>query len=354
MKILFFLTWPVEDASSRMRVCQFATELDQRTMTASFDILFPLWIMRIKNRTSPLVIPLKLIGVAVCLVLRLIRLPRVLWYDVVFVHREGFPFFTPFFERVIRRMSKKMVFDFDDAIFLKPSKWKNWRDVFRDPSRVGEICSMSDTVVVGNQFLAEYALQFNKNVRVIPTVYKIKNVPTPLLNATPIIGWIGSWSTTINLSLVSHALSELAKQHDYILRLVGAKNIFDLHFEGVTTEYFEWQIDKELEYLNSFDIGIMPLFDTPWEKGKCAFKLIQYMSLGKPVVASPVGANNDVVIHGKSGFFASTDEEWITSLGGLIDDIGERRRLGEYGKQIVTRQYSFSNSLSKFIAALTD
>ncbi len=354
MKVLFILTWPIEDASSRYRVYQFENKLIKKNIIVKYDVLFPRWLLLSKNRKGLVFFILKVFFTIYYLILRIVKLPMVIRYDVVFVHREVFPFFTPFFERVTKKMSKKMIFDFDDAIFLKPTKWSNWRDILRNPERIKDVCQLADRVITGNQFLYDYAVQFNDNVVIIPTVYSTAFTKYAIKNQIPVIGWIGSWSTTVNLKIVSNALSTLANQHKFIFRVVGAKNIYNVSFKNVQTEYLEWQIDKEDEYLNSFDIGIMPLYDHPWEKGKCAFKLIQYMSCAKPVVASPVGTNKEVIIHGKSGFFASSDEEWIQYLGILLENRNLRDEMGRVGKNIIVNNYSFENASKNFVRAVVE
>jgi glycosyltransferase involved in cell wall biosynthesis len=352
MKVIFFLTWPVEDASSRYRVYQFEKKLIEKNITLKYDVLFPNWFLRIKNRKGIAFSLLKVFCMIYYLIIRIIRIPMSIRYDVVFVHREVFPFFTPFFERITKLLSKKMIFDFDDAIFLKPTKWSNWRDVLRNPERIKDVCRLADGVITGNQFLSDYAVQFNDNVVIIPTVYNAIPAEYAIKNQIPVIGWIGSWSTTLNLEIVSDALTLLSNKYKFIFRVVGAKNIYEIIYKNVQIEYLDWTLEKENEYLNSFDIGIMPLYDNPWEKGKCAFKLIQYMSCAKPVVASPVGTNKEIIYHGKSGFFASTKEDWIQYLGVLLDNRKMREEMGQTGKQFILDNYSFEKTSEKFINAI--
>lgn len=348
-KILFFLTWPIEDASSRYRVYQFEDILKENNFNITYNVLFPSWYLTNKNKKGVFHFFIKFFFLIIFLFKRIFSLSKVHNYDIVFIHREAFPFFTPFIEKIIRRYSTKFIYDFDDAIYLKPEKWKNWRDYLRNPYNVSKICTMADTVIVGNSFLQSFAIQYNSNVKILPTVYRTEKSKEIVINEIPIIGWIGSWSTLINLEIVLPVLEKLTEAHQFKLRLIGAMNIYDIKSDKIEIEYFNWNKNNEMILLNSIDIGIMPLINTEWERGKCSFKLIQYMSYCKPVIASPVGMNNDVIVNGFNGFLAENVLEWEAAFIKLLSSQLLRKEMGANSYNIIQDRFSYENMKIQFL-----
>jgi glycosyltransferase involved in cell wall biosynthesis len=350
MKILFFVTYPILDASSRYRVYQYIPELNAIGFSCKVNSLFSEYFFKIKNKSGVLNNLTKIIILLFSLIKRLSSLLIIYKYDIIYIHREIFPFFTPLVEHIARKLSKTMIFDFDDAIFLKPKRWSNWRDFLRKPSKVGKICNISDYVIVGNEYLAEYARKYNRTVIILPTVYKSINESTNFVDKGEkklVIGWIGSWTTLINLEIIKNSIAKLAKEFDFNFHIIGSSNIYNYkidEFERIV--YIPWKLESEEEEISKFDIGIMPLFDDEWEKGKCGFKLIQYMSLGIPVLASPVGINKDLVKNGINGYLASSDEEWYNYLKILFTDKILRKQLGNEAKQFIEVNYSYGKNIN--------
>jgi glycosyltransferase involved in cell wall biosynthesis len=341
MKVLFLTTYPEEDAATRFRVCQFFPLLASRGIHPTLDSIMSRGLYRNKNSVGLSWMLIKTVWLLLSLCRRIVTLPKLWFFDVVFIQREAFPFFTPLVERFVRMLSRRMVFDFDDAVYTVPDGWNNWRDRLRNPANVRYVCASADAVVVGNSILKHYAEQYTKSVTVLPTVYHVREQPRRTkANRVPVVGWIGSWSTLHDLQLLTNVFQVLATKHEFILRIVGAKNIYTFAPRGVTTEHIEWSLDNELELLSSFDIGVMPLFDNNWERGKCGFKLIQYMSVGLPVIGSPVGANKDIILHGENGFLASTDAEWLQYLTMLLSDVDLRIECGNRSLTIIRSRYS--------------
>jgi len=355
MRILFIMTFGSIDAASRHRAYSYISVLKDNNIKPALDILFPDYLYKIKNKKGLIYLLIKCLIIPFALFFRLVRLPRILFYDVVIVYREAFPFFTPVIEKNVRLLSKKMIFDFDDAVYLKTKKWKNWRDYLRNPSLVKEICRISDFVIVGNKNLASYVLQYNDKVEIIPTVYKIDKICQSKSNEILIIGWIGSWNTLLNLELIMEPLKILSKKCRFKLRLIGASNIKQILIPNVDIEYFEWNIKKEFDLLNNIDIGIMPLLNDEWEQGKCGFKLIQYLTLGKPVVASPVGENKYIVKHGINGFLAKDNNDWVNYLKVLLDNEKIRIQMGLNGSNFIqSSQYSFKATSNKLVGIINN
>jgi glycosyltransferase involved in cell wall biosynthesis len=193
--------------------------------------------------------------------------------------------------------------------------------------------------MVGNNYLAEYARRFNRKVTVIPTTidtdtYRVEPVRD---TASPVIGWTGSYSTVQHLDVLRSTLSELAKRERFRVRVIGPS---DYKLEGVEVEVVPWRSRTEVQDLAAVDIGIMPLPDNLWSRGKCGCKALQYMGLGIPAVCSPVGVNTDLIRDGENGFLANSAEEWIARLTVLLRSPELRRKLGMAGRKTVEERFS--------------
>ncbi len=177
-------------------------------------------------------------------------------------------------------------------------------------------------------------------VTVVPSTVSLRKYrprPRPPAGATPVVGWTGSHSSAQYLRLVEGALQTLARRKRFRFLVIGLE---DYRFEGVDVECRAWSAGTEVEDLWPMDVGIMPLFDDPWARGKCAMKALQYMGVGLPAVVSPVGANRDVVRDGVSGFHAATEDGWVKALDRLLDDGDLRSRMGTEGWRRVESEYS--------------
>jgi glycosyltransferase involved in cell wall biosynthesis len=150
------------------------------------------------------------------------------------------------------------------------------------------------------------------------------------------VGWIGSMSTAVYLSELRPALVELKKKYNFVFRVVGAR----LDWTDVPVENIEWTESEEVASVQSFDIGVMPLVDSYWERGKCGFKLVQYMACGKPVVADPVGVNVEIVEDGVNGLLTSSSRTWYEALQSLLEDVSLRQEMGQKGRERFQTHYS--------------
>ncbi|GMR08971.1 MAG: glycosyltransferase [Gammaproteobacteria bacterium] len=272
--------------------------------------------------------------------------------DVVVVLRKTF---SPLFLKLLRHVSKRLVFDFDDAIFVrsngKPSRLRSQR--FK---RMLQVC---DQVWAGNQYLADEAGKFNNHVSVLATAIdpeKYDPGREALADSGSFehidIAWIGSESTSKYLKQVLPALETLAKHNPSIRLKIIAD--FDLETKFISTVPVQWSEDTEAAELGSSHIGIAPMIDDPWSRGKCALKILQYMASGLPVVSSAAGVNMEVVADGENGFLATSDTQWITRLQQLIDDAELRSTMGNKGKQFVTEHYSEENSYKTMLDDLNE
>jgi glycosyltransferase involved in cell wall biosynthesis len=262
-------------------------------------------------------------------------------YDLVYVFREAALLGPAWFERRIARSGIPMVFDFDDAIFVAYRSPSNgYLSYLKFPNKTGEICRLSAHVMAGNQYLADYARQFNERVTIIPTTIDTEKYQLAEPKAEPetlTIGWSGSFSTAQHLATLSDVLQELAGQEKFRLRVIGAPK-FEL--PGVDVEVIKWRSETETEDLRTIDIGVMPLPDDEWSKGKCGLKALQYMALGIPTVCSPVGVNSTIIQDGENGFLADGKDEWIEKLKRLLHSAELRRKLGAAGRETVEKGYS--------------
>ena len=263
-------------------------------------------------------------------------------YDAVYVFREAALLGPAYFERLINRSGVPMVFDFDDAVFHSYKSPSNgYLSYLKFPGKTATICRLSAHVMAGNQYLADYARKFNpRNVTIIPTTIdtdKYHFLENKAASDVPVIGWSGSHSTVQHLDTLRETLQDLAKEAKFRLRVIGTPHY---ELEGVEVEALAWRSETETDDLRPIDIGVMPLPDDQWSKGKCGLKALQYMAFGVPTMCSPVGVNSEIIQDGENGFLAGTKEEWIEKLKRLLDSFELRRKLGAAGRRTVEEKYS--------------
>jgi glycosyltransferase involved in cell wall biosynthesis len=262
-------------------------------------------------------------------------------YDLVYILREAALLGPPIFERLIHRQRIPFVFDFDDAIFVSYRSPSNgYLSYLKFASKTKTICRLASHVMVGNPYLAEYARQVNENVTVIPTTIDTQKyqVRPPKTDDGPVvIGWTGSFSTVQHLDTLRGALKKLAETEQFRLRVIGTP-AYEL--SPLNVEAMPWRAATELEDLCAIDIGVMPLPDDNWSKGKCGLKALQFMALGIPTICSPVGVNTDIIQDNENGFLAATEAEWVDKLSRLLRSAELRRRLGDAGRTTVEQKYS--------------
>ncbi len=281
---------------------------------------------------------------------RLAQLRHVPGADVVYFRGPLLPYGPPVLERLIRWMNPRLVFDIDDAIWEPPahveSAFLRWVD-YGWTRKMAGLCAHA---VVGNGLLRDYVAPLNPNVAIIPTcidmeLHTPKEYPDSSINRglesplsmAVVLGWTGLKDNLGYLAPIEPVLRELADEYNITLHIATGK---PYALEGVTVENEHWTHDREIHYLQHADIGLMPLHDTPRARGKCAFKALQYMAVGTPVVLSPVGMNAEVVGDGVSGLLAETPEEWKEKLGRLITDPVLRERMGRAARERVRVCYS--------------
>jgi len=283
------------------------------------------------------------------LISRAAHLSRQHHYDCAWVQGEVIPMAPAILETAFMRLP--YAYDFDDAYY---QKYRSGRIGALEPllgRKFERVIGKAAAVFPGNENLRAYASQFNDRITVVPTVvdhirYSLRQPHRDdrALN----VGWIGSPSSIRFLKVLAGPLATLAQEAPVRLSVVGgvAPDI-----KGVEVLNIPWSEDTEVAAISEFDVGVMPLVDEPWTRGKCAFKLIQYMACGVPVIGSPVGANCDVVTP-ECGYLAETVEDWLTALRAIRDDPRRAEAMGLSGRERVARLYSLESQLPVIAAGL--
>jgi glycosyltransferase involved in cell wall biosynthesis len=263
-------------------------------------------------------------------------------YDFIFIQRECFMLGTSYFEKQLSASKARLIYDFDDSIWLldvsEANKALAW---LKRPEKVMRIMSYADIVVAGNSYLANFAGQFNKNVRIIPTTVDLNQYTRVQKDRTDkiCIGWSGSVTTIKHFELAVPVLLKLKQKYGEQLLIKLISNTY-YYNEALGLEGILWTAETEIRELSQFDIGIMPLPDDKWAKGKCGLKGLQYMALEIPTIMSPVGVNTEIIRDGENGYLASTEEEWIAKLSLLIESEELREKIGKAGRVTVEQNYS--------------
>ncbi|MBL4707832.1 MAG: glycosyltransferase family 4 protein [Flavobacteriales bacterium] len=280
-------------------------------------------------------------------------------YDIIFIFREALLTASTYFEKQFASSKAKIIFDFDDAIWLpNVSAGNKALQLLKRPSKTDEIIAHTDMVIAGNQYLADYALGFCNNVKVIPTTidtsYHIRKNRKQFDKIC--IGWTGTQTTLKYLDVlkpVFHQLSEKFGDKIYF------KIICDKAWEeeGLQLKNEAWNKEQEIQQLEEIDIGVMPLVDDQWSRGKCGFKGLQYMAMESAAILSPVGVNTEIIEHGKNGFLAETESDWLEQLSRLIENKELRLQIGKAGRLTVEQKFSvnaYKNLYVKYLNEIID
>ena len=262
-------------------------------------------------------------------------------FDVVYVLRESARLGPALFERWLSSAGVPYVFDFDDAIFLSNVTQVNRAFGFlKFPGKTATSCRLAAHVMAGNEYLAEYARQFNSRVTVVPTTIdtdKYRPSQPGQESPTPLLVWTGSPTTAPYLESLTGALLELRKRHDFRLRVVGAPQA---SLPGLDVELVPWRAETEASVLEGAWAGLMPVPDNAWGRGKCGCKALQYMAMNVPAICAPVGVNSQIIQDGENGFLALSGHEWVEKLDLLVRSPELRRRMGKLGRATVEDWYS--------------
>ena len=283
---------------------------------------------------------------------RFIELFSISKYDIIFIYREARLIRSVIFERLYTLFKVKIIYDFDDAIWVHDvsdaNKKLGW---LKNPSKYAKIMRLSDVVFAGNDYLGNYAKRFNTNVKIVPTIidtnfYQLNGAVNK--NDTITIGWSGSITT---IKHFEHALPFLQIIKEKYKDKIGIKVIGDSGYknEALNITGIGWNKEKEISELGTFDIGIMPLPKDNWAEGKCGLKGLQYMALSIPTIMSPVGVNKNIIQHNINGLLAESTDDWVKSISRLIDDKELRSKLGIAARKTIENSYSISSTKQTYI-----
>jgi glycosyltransferase involved in cell wall biosynthesis len=265
-------------------------------------------------------------------------------FDAVICEQEALPYFPGFFESPFRNSGTLLFLDFDDAAHIKYDALRFLRH------KIPRLMAAAETVVVGNNYLAQYARQFTQQVCVIPSVVDLSRYPArknASTRDTIVISWIGIPATSDFLRPLVPVFHKLQQQFPRLaFRFIGTGSSFPA--DGLKAEFPTWSEQTEATLLGQCDIGIMPMPDTNFTRGKCGLKLIQYMASSLPVVASPVGVNREIIASGENGFLANSGEEWFATLSTLIQNPELRKQFGVAGRARVEERYSLERGFEKW------
>ncbi|WPF88364.1 glycosyltransferase family 4 protein [Cyanobacterium aponinum AL20118] len=351
-KKIYFFTNPPEYPTTRFRSQQYLSYFHQYGYTTIFCTSLASSIKKPQSESSISVLIFNIARYSTELknvVNRWQQINQINDSDsIVYIHSFLTPFLeTDYLAQVVRKKSLRMVLDMDDAIFATNR---------RTEIKLKKLLPLCDAVIVGNKYLAEFAHQYQKNTHIIPTPietnYYVPKTDYDTQDEDKItVGWMGGWINLIHLNLIISSLKNLKSQISNIkIKIVTNIEDLPLNLRNIA-ELKQWSAEEELADLQSFDIGLMPLEDNPFSRGKCSFKLLQYMAVGIPVIASPVGMNNEVVRD--NGFLCSSPEEWLDSLLLLCKNKQLRKKMGAKSRDIVESDYSTEINFIKLHRALT-
>lgn len=324
-------------ASSRLRSWQYVPELAQAGIVCTISPLFSDQLLQNKYRTGRY----GLVALLRAYLQRIWQMIACRQYDLVWIEKEALPWLPAWLERLLLwRMP--FALDYDDAVFHNYDCHRAGllRRLFGQ--KLDALMRASTLVTCGNAYLAARASRAGApQVAIVPTVVDLTRYFSKTTSTrTPCVVWIGSPSTARYLSILTKPLQTLAQTIPFTFRVIGA----EIDIPGVQVECVSWSEATEVQAIAVGDIGVMPLFDSPWERGKCGYKLIQYMACHLPVVASPVGVNVDIVSHGENGYLAETENEWAEALKTLLINPELRAGMGKFGYKRVEQQYCLQRS----------
>lgn len=352
-RILVLTKYPRMGASSRLRTLQYIPLLQEQgfefTVQSLFDdtYLQNLYSHRRRSKSSIFKLYSK----------RFLTLFAIKSYDAIWIEKEIFPYLPAFAEQALVLFGVNYVVDYDDAIFHNYDLSDNKFIRFFLAKKIDKVMKNASYVFAGNSYLAERArLAGAKRIQPLPTVVDHLRYQKShqLIKDVLTVGWIGSPSTQKYIVDILPELLKVHQQHPFHLLLVGATSEIYQDLIGLDVDVRDWDEQTETELISIMDIGIMPLEDGPWERGKCGYKLIQYMACEVPVVASDVGVNYEVIGDETAGLLAKKASDWSDMLLKLLGSTELRKSYGRAGRSIVESKYSIKVQLPVLMRILTN
>jgi hypothetical protein len=346
--IVFFTKYTEKGPSSRYRSYQYKSYLENEFDLYYYPLFNDEYIYNLyTNRGRNYLQLLKFYIDRILIVLSFLGTDK-----IVFIEYELLPYFPPILEYLLYKTKVKIILDYDDAIFHNYDKNKRYTIRYLFKNKIKVIAKYAHLIITGSPYLTKYFLQFNKEVIEIPTSIvfrKYDNCLKSTKNDRISIGWIGSKSTSINVINISHVIEVILNNNPNVtFKLMGFDKSLEYLLNFSNVEFYEWSENQELFFLNSIDLGIMPLANTFFNQGKCGFKLIQYMSVGKPTISSPLEANIKINRNGNN-MFANSNQEWFVCFNKFIANTTFYKDVGFKNKEIARKHYSVESNKILYI-----
>jgi len=362
MRVIFYLADPEINASSRYRVSMYLPFLKKEGIeyyisTPASDDFFASFLERTNSYLK------KFVYYFLYFFRRFKDILKAYKYDVVVIQRQIFPYGPPLLEKLLIILNKNIIFDTDDANFVKPAfATKNIFQRFNSPNKIINLIKISKQVTVADDYIKTFAIKYNSNVTIIPMCIDLEHYIKEYKNQNkfkkenkPVVGWIGTKGGLIYLKSIKNVFPKLKQSHDFTLKIISyaADSIVaEIGSDSYDIEKKFWNLNEEISDLYTLDIGIVPLVKEEFEKGKFPFKALQYMAVGIPVVGTRWGVLEEIITDGVNGFLVDNEEEWIDKLGVLLKDADLRKKMGENGRKVIKEKFTYDINAPKFIDIL--
>jgi glycosyltransferase involved in cell wall biosynthesis len=357
MRVLGLASYPVEAAATRYRLVQYVAPLGERGIELEVRPFLDSRLFASLYRRAEL--PRNAIGLVAASFSRFADVLAARRADAILVQREAMMFGPPLIEYLATKLGRcPMVLDLDDATYVayESPTYGRLGSALKWFSKTDDLIRRAEVVTCGSRAICEYVEAKGARGVLIPTVVdtdQFRPAMRETQNVAPVVGWVGTHSTFQYLESIFPALRELAKSHRFRLKIVGAGRE-DVSVPGVEIENLPWSLEREIVDFQSFDVGLYPIVASDWAAGKSGFKSIQYMAVGVPFVATPVGATTEIGDAGVTHFLATTLDEWQTSLARLVADANLRRRMGDAGRAHALAHYTVPAQADKLARVLRE
>jgi len=359
MNLLVFTKYSYEGPSSRYRFYNYQNSFLENNIEMDIKPLFDKHYFNTMCKWHKMFVVFISYVKRVFFISQLVLFPKK--YDVVLLEYELLPYFPAWFEYLFAKRGVRYIVDYDDAIFHKYDNHQNIIVQQIIGNKIAKVMAYAQTVIVCNLYLETYARQYNKNIVTIPTVVQLEKYIEKMKNAqekdgdTFTIGWIGSWTTGVYVLDVLPQMKAFVKKYENVrFHLVGfdAKLLSEGQKKEAHIEVIAWSDESEIDEILDFDVGMMPLPDDAWSKGKCGFKLVQYMSCKKPVIASAVGVNCTLVKEGINGLLITDASEWFNAFEKLYLDKELRDKMAQNNFKKIEKEYNNTIHSQRYVDLL--
>lgn len=352
MKVLFLTRYPLEGASSRYRVFQYLPHLERLGVEPTVQSFMDAAMYRLTFRPGRQAAKAR--ATAAAIARRVSTLNRASDYDIIYMQRELLPLGPPLLERRLAARGARLIFDYDDALFIKkPSRYNVAATWLRAPEKLYEVFSLSRCVVAGNDWLRDVAAKYAHRavtVEVAEDTDRIAMRPPQSNDNGVLIGWLGSFSTVKYLRLIEPVLRRIHARYPFVrFEVMGG----DFDLPGLPVTNTPWSLDGELAALSRFDIGLMPLPMEDWSKGKSGGKARTYMAAGVPAVVAGIGYNLELVRDGETGLLAHSEDDWERHIAALVEDPVRRQCIGEAARSDIVNRFAPALKARELHAVLT-